>query len=763
MKRRTVFVISMIILVFVLTGCGSLGKTEVNPVDSVKDYLSMSREQIQGEFGNITSTDYNDQVERVYISGVEGALIFTYNDDNEVIDVFWNALIGKKTAEEVDNSFGLLEESFCSIYGDSAEQLEWKDNKSAKWASSEGVSFTLAIHNVTTNDEKGQAIPGISLSLDCTSLKRINEYIEAAGNPDAAAKAFMLAAQQGSADAWLYIGRLYEQSGMLKEAAEAYYMAAGYGEVDAMVKAGTIYSEGAEEEELRAGLQLLLEAAEQGDTSVYAQIGSMYFRGIGTAQDYDEAFMWFQRAIEQQDYSAALSVGIIYDYGYIDDPDYKLAMEWYLKAAEDGDPEAMVYVATGYLQGIGVEQDQQAALEWFQKAADLGNTNAMIGIGRVYEYGRGVEQNFEEALTWYEKAADQGNTDAMCILGAIYFDCDYMVNWNQDVSLSLEWYKKAMDAGNLDAMAYVGYYYLNGLGVDVDYDEGMRLLGESIDNGSCTGYLLMGKSYWGNGNDRDFIQSMDWFYAVEDLPLQITIAENAFLPYGIRPPKGESLFYIARDYNSDAVPYAFRTNIVNDPNKALDYYQRALEQGFAKACGEIGYMYEGGYGIEANVAKAMEWYQKGIDLGDADCMYCMGYNFFFGDCGFPLDRELGLSFIEKAALNGVPNAMVTLGSLYLEGKWGVKKDISGGQLWIARGGNSGNADAAYMMGNTYYYGLGVFPDYEIAFNWYKKAADYGHAGAMDMLATMYEKGQGVIQDFTLAQEWRAKARDARQG
>jgi TPR repeat protein len=67
---------------------------------------------------------------------------------------------------------------------------------------------------------------------------------------------------------------------------------------------------------------------------------------------------------------------------------------------------------------------------------------------------------------------------------------------------------------------------------------------------------------------------------------------------------------------------------------------------------------------------------------------------------------------------------------------------------------AGDAEAQYLFGNMYAFGLGGFPqDDAEAMRWHRLAADQGHAGAQYELGNMYATGRGVPLDYVEAHMW----------
>ena len=57
------------------------------------------------------------------------------------------------------------------------------------------------------------------------------------------------------------------------------------------------------------------------------------------------------------------------------------------------------------------------------------------------------------------------------------------------------------------------------------------------------------------------------------------------------------------------------TGVEQSYEKAVEWYLKAAEQGFAWAQHQLGYMYESGHGVERSDEKAREWYQKAAEQG----------------------------------------------------------------------------------------------------------------------------------------------------
>ena len=217
--------------------------------------------------------------------------------------------------------------------------------------------------------------------------------------------------------------------------------------------------------------------------------------------------------------------------------------------------------------------------------------------------------------------------------------------------------------------------------------------------------------------------------------------------------------------------YRYGEGVEQDYSKALEWYNKAVNAGNASAMYSIGYMYDYGEGVEQDYSKALEWYNKAANAGNSAAMNNIGYMYEFSE-GVEQDYTKALEWYNKAvnagnaaawynkAVNaGNAAAMNNIGRMYEFGK-GVEQDYTKSLEWYNKAANAGNATAMYNIGYMYDCGEGVEQDYSKALEWYNKAANAGNTAAMNNIGYMYDYGKGVEQDCSKALEWLKKAADA---
>jgi TPR repeat protein len=74
--------------------------------------------------------------------------------------------------------------------------------------------------------------------------------------------------------------------------------------------------------------------------------------------------------------------------------------------------------------------------------------------------------------------------------------------------------------------------------------------------------------------------------------------------------------------------------------------------------------------------------------------------------------------------------------------------------WFRRSAEHNDSIGALNLGNLYFHGIGVPPDYTKAAKWFALAAEQGNRAAQANLADLYQLGSGLPRDFNRAYFWR---------
>src|SRR5690606_4376702 len=154
-------------------------------------------------------------------------------------------------------------------------------------------------------------------------------------------------------------------------------------------------------------------------------------------------------------------------------------------------------------------------------------------------------------------------------------------------------------------------------------------------------------------------------------------------------------------------------------------------KGDAKAQTALGNMYHDGFGVEKDIAKALEWYRKAVDQGYAEAQFRLGHEYAMGH-GVTADLEVAVSLFKKAAAQGHGEAQYRLAEYYRVGR-GVQKDMFESLAWYKKSADAGYAKAQEVVAN-YYHEKGEFPQ---VLTYLEKAAEQNSSVASYALGMMY--------------------------
>lgn len=147
-------------------------------------------------------------------------------------------------------------------------------------------------------------------------------------------------------------------------------------------------------------------------------------------------------------------------------------------------------------------------------------------------------------------------------------------------------------------------------------------------------------------------------------------------------------------------------------------------------------------------SKALEYYTKASEQGDALVLYRLGFMYRNG-LGTSQDNLKAGLFFGKAAKLGYAAAQCNLGYLYNNGL-GVEKDHAKAFELYSQAASQNYSIAQNNLGRMYEKALGVTRDYAKAVEWYTKSFKQGYSLAGCNLGEMYGKGLGIKRDYAKA-------------
>ena len=250
-------------------------------------------------------------------------------------------------------------------------------------------------------------------------------------------------------------------------------------------------------------------------------------------------------------------------------------------------------------------------------------------------------------------------------------------------------------------------------------------LKKAAENGDAEAQAQLGKKYYhADGVKNNYNIAAHWFIkaARQDHPLakfylgNLLLFENSFLE--------------------------------EDPEKALELFRDAEEQGIEDASGFIGYMYCLGWIVDKNREEGMSRLLKAADNGKDWAMYLIGdvyFQDFFDNFGVAEETaeeaaKEAVKWFTKAAESGSPQAMRKLGEMY-DHAFGARGNPDEAERWYRKAGEQGDSIALFELSEALYNGFdGLCPnriDHLESYRLLRESAYLGYKVAKEVLWDCY--------------------------
>lgn len=241
--------------------------------------------------------------------------------------------------------------------------------------------------------------------------------------------------------------------------------------IDVAKKIASVYSEGMPQavELIRLNLHqkdrkvisasemnLFVQIASSGDTTVAAAIGKRYLLGIeGFKQDYHTAKHYLKMAASRNHAGALALLGYMHCLGLGTPQNLDTAYSYFVSAATQNDALGHNGLGFIYFRGTTAQaRNMRLAFRHFNESAYGGSSDGMFNLASMYLTGTGTEQSFQKAVLYYTQALDRGHTPAAYSLAVMHLngigtvrDCDIAVNLLKKVCERGEWVSsKLVDA-----------------------------------------------------------------------------------------------------------------------------------------------------------------------------------------------------------------------------------------------------------------------------------------------------------------------------
>ena len=327
---------------------------------------------------------------------------------------------------------------------------------------------------------------------------------------------------------------------------------------------------------------------------VQYRIGKMFCYGLGTEQDYEKAFEWFERSAKQKNKFAQFSLANLYYYGSGVKKDLSQAFLWYQRSSSQGQPYAAYSIAQMYRYGEYVTKDNDTAQRYYQQALsaflkiesdDMANDDLFYKLGQMFKLGLGTDSDVTKAIEYFRCSAEMNNKNGLFEYGKALLIGEHIPQ-NTDSAVKL--LEKAVKLKNSNAKRFLSLEYISGEHLEQDIEKGIALLTECADSGDVIASYRLGKIYL-----QGEIMSQNLDKAEKYLLLA---ADNEYTQYALA-----KLYLQEEKY---------------DIQKAVNYFENCADKNHL-ASYQLGRIYLfGAAGLTKDKGQAIEWFTKSANDGN---------------------------------------------------------------------------------------------------------------------------------------------------
>ena len=327
---------------------------------------------------------------------------------------------------------------------------------------------------------------------------------------------------------------------------------------------------------------------------VQYRIGKMFCYGLGTEQDYQKAFEWFERSAKQKNKFAQFSLANLYYYGSGVEKDLSQAFLWYQRSSSQGQPYAAYSIAQMYRYGEYVTKDNDTAQRYYQQALsgflkiesdDMANDDLFYKLGQMFKLGLGTDSDVTKAIEYFKRSAEMNNKNGLFEYGKALLIGEHIP---QDTDSTVKLLEKAVKLKNSNAKRFLALEYISGEHLEQDIEKGIALLTECADSGDVIASYRLGKIY----------------------------LQGEIMPQNLDKAERYLLLATDNEYAQYALAKLYLQEEKYDIQKAVNYFENCADKNHW-ASYQLGRIYLfGAAGLTKDEEQAIEWFTKSANDGN---------------------------------------------------------------------------------------------------------------------------------------------------
>ena len=327
---------------------------------------------------------------------------------------------------------------------------------------------------------------------------------------------------------------------------------------------------------------------------VQYRIGKMFCYGLGTEQDYEKAFEWFERSAKQKNKFAQFSLANLYYYGSGVEKDLSQAFLWYQRSSSQGQPYAAYSIAQMYRYGEYVTKDNDTAQRYYKQALsgflkiesdDMANDDFFYKLGQMFKLGLGTNSDVTKAIEYFKRSAEMNNKNGLFEYGKALLIGEHIP---QDTDSAVKLLEKAVKLKNSNAKRFLALEYISGEHLEQDIEKGIALLTECADSGDVIASYRLGKIY----------------------------LQGEIMPQNLDKAERYLLLVEDNEYTQYALAKLYLQEEKYEIQKAVNYFGRSADKNHW-ASYQLGRIYLfGAAELTKDKEQAIEWFTKSANDGN---------------------------------------------------------------------------------------------------------------------------------------------------
>lgn len=628
---------------------------------------------------------------------------------------------------------------------------------------------------------------------------------------------FKKAAEANDVDAQMYCAAAYMFGlGVSKnqDTAKRYYIAAaknGNALAQYTVAEGFLDTRHAANNKL--GMLWLIKSANQNYPAAQALLAAQYIEGKSVERDFVKAKLLLDAAMAQNEPSA------FYQMGQIERAQNRPeeAIKWYTKAATPmGYVPALLAMSSLYLEEKSPLYNPHEAFLCALKAAQLNDHAAQQALSAMYKKGVGVEANEQLAKEWQQKS---NSTSKVSIERAQQQAVTWLTNGKQSSfdktvyampGILGQWQNlRVVQQNNYNAYPEMAPFTREMLfqpqfkliqPAQIPIHEFHDMLVKLSDN--ATPVSLDFPQYMLYSSSTNNVSKLTSIAALHNMAVSTADAKQYTELF--KKLEQQAILGNSSAQFDIAVMYQYGIGVEKNAQQALKFYQLAADQQDLQAEYNLGLLYLLGTDMQPDYTKATDWLTDAAFKGNDYAQYALAriYDYGYRDVAnqevIPANLEKAMAMYNLAAANGSGFAQYRLAEILVRQNHAgmsldelqkqnqlikdlytsaVKAEVKDAQLPLAfydamdtnqqkqqqafdvakQAAESGNQEAALLLGLMYDRGIAVKANQDDALYWYKKAKE-NPLGAF-MIGTYMAEGIGSSRDLDESQVLLQKAAD----